>query len=181
MKNKKLVIGAKYNELTVIDFHHVDSRGRSYYLFQCTCGKQKIILGVGVTSGNTKSCGCYRKRNKDKYVLPNNLSVKRHLILQYKRHARNRNIEYNLSEQDFIELISQPCHYCETEPSNTVKTKNFKEGFKYSGIDRIDSSIGYDKENCVPCCEKCNKAKMAMSKEEFLDWIELVYIHMHKI
>jgi len=180
MRNKRLDIGTKYNELTVVDFHHVGSRGRSYYLFQCTCGKQKVILGIGVTSGNTKSCGCYRKRF-NKTLLPNDLAVKKHIILQYKRHAKRRNLAFDITEQEFIELILQPCHYCGTEPSNNKKIKNHMNGFLYSGIDRVDSSMGYNKENCVPCCEKCNRAKLVMSKEEFLSWIKAVYMHMYTI
>lgn len=176
MTKKKLIIGAKFNELTVINFHHKGNHGRSYYLFQCTCGKQKIILGALVISGNTKSCGCYKKRF-NKFILPDNLAVKKQLILQYKRHAKDRNIKYNLSDQEFIELISQPCHYCGTLPSNTIKNKNHMDGFLYSGIDRVNSQEGYNKNNCVPCCEKCNKAKMAMSRDEFLNWIKLVYQH----
>jgi len=177
MSNKRLVAGTKYNELTVISFHHRGNYGRSYYLFQCTCGKQKIMFGTNVTSGNTKSCGCYLKRFKSKFLLPDNLAVKRHLILQYKRHAKDRNIKYNLSNQEFIKLISQPCHYCGTSPSNIKKIKNHMDGFLYSGIDRVNSQEGYVKNNCVPCCDKCNKAKMAMSRDEFLNWIKLVYQH----
>ena len=51
------------------------------------------------------------------------------------------------------------------------------DGFLYSGIDRVNSQEGYVKNNCVPCCDKCNKAKMAMSRDEFLNWIKLVYQH----
>jgi hypothetical protein len=177
MRGRELKSGDKINELTVISFHHKDIRHRKYYLFQCTCGKQKVLLGSLVVSGNTKSCGCYRKRYRDKYMLSDNLGIKRQLILQYKRHARNRNFDYDLSEQEFIELITQPCHYCGTVPSNIIKNRHCTEGFKYSGIDRVNSQEGYNKNNCVPCCEKCNKAKMAMSSEEFLNWIKLVYQH----
>ena len=51
------------------------------------------------------------------------------------------------------------------------------DGFLYSGIDRVNSHEGYNKNNCVPCCEKCNKAKLAMNKDEFLNWIKMVYQH----
>jgi hypothetical protein len=44
-----------------------------------------------------------------------------------------------------------------------------KRAFKYSGIDRIDSNLGYSRDNCVPCCKRCNLAKRKMSYGDFLD------------
>jgi hypothetical protein len=131
-----------------------------------------------VASGNTKSCGCYGKLvRRTRTLLPNNLGVKRMIIKQYKRHAKDRNIDYNLSEEKFIELIEQPCYYCGAIKTNIAKTKNFKQGYAYTGIDRIDSSKRYSNDNCVPCCKQCNKAKLAMSVDEFLNWVERVYIY----
>lgn len=41
-------------------------------------------------------------------------------------------------------------------------------------IDRIDSNIGYTKENIVFCCGIVNKMKSAYSKDEFVKWCKLV-------
>ena len=46
---------------------------------------------------------------------------------------------------------------------------------RVNGIDRIDSNIGYTKENSVSCCKFCNTAKSTMSRDEFLKWIKKVY------
>lgn len=48
---------------------------------------------------------------------------------------------------------------------------------KINGIDRIDSEVGYTKENTVPCCKYCNTAKNTMSYNEFIEWIKRVYKH----
>lgn len=177
-KRVHVELNQKYNYLTVISFSHSDKRNRKWYNVQCDCGNKKVLMGSAMVSNNTKSCGCFQHRYKKEHnLLPDNLGVKRQIILQYKRHAKGRNIEFNLSETKFIELISQPCYYCGLIPSNIKKTKNFKEGFKYSGIDRLNSNEGYNDINCVPCCEKCNKAKLAMNKDEFLDWVKSVYLH----
>jgi len=166
--------GTKYNMLTIVKLHHVDKRWRRHYVCKCDCGNEKVIQGSLITSGNTKSCGCIRKINSLKRKLPENGGVINHLILQYKRHARDRGIKYNLNKDDFSEIISLPCHYCGLPPSNNKITKNCS-GFLYSGIDRVDSSIGYELGNVVPCCSICNKAKLGMSRNEFLTWVESVY------
>lgn len=177
MKKREIITdGQKFNYLTIIKFSHSDKRGRKWYFTKCDCGIEKVIMGSAMVSENTKSCGCYNKSyRRELYLLPDNLGVKRTIYAQYRFHAIRRKIEFNLNEDDFIDLISKNCYYCDLPPSNVKKTKNYKEGFKYSGIDRVDSAMGYKKENCVPCCENCNKAKLAMSKEDFLNWIERVY------
>lgn len=171
-----LEAGTKINNLTIIRFDHYDKRWRKHYLCRCDCGNEKVIHGSSIVSGNTKSCGCMHKDAYAKRKLPNNGGVINHLILQYKRHARNRKIEYHLTKQEFTDIISLPCHYCGLPPSNNKKTKNCS-GFLYSGIDRVDSSKGYEKDNAVPCCAICNRAKRDMSKKDFLQWIERVYKH----
>jgi hypothetical protein len=74
----------------------------------------------------------------------------------YKNGAKERNINFDLTFNDFIGYWQLPCNYC----GNDIVT---------IGIDRIDSSIGYEKNNIVPCCEKCNRMKMDNSKEDFLN------------
>ena len=37
------------------------------------------------------------------------------------------------------------------------------------GLDRIDSSIGYQVDNLVSCCSICNQMKSDRNKEEWLD------------
>ena len=42
------------------------------------------------------------------------------------------------------------------------------------GIDRIDSSIGYVVENCVPCCTLCNRMKSNLSGREFIAHVDRI-------
>lgn len=163
--------GDKFGRLTAISLSHIGNHNRSYFNFKCDCGNEKIILGSGVVSGNTKSCGCLSKEVKLSKRLPNDRGVVNHLILQYKRHAKGRGFTFNLSYKTFNELIRQNCHYCGCEPSNVKVTKNHT-GFTYSGIDRMNPKYGYSKQNCVSCCNRCNRAKGTMTKEEFVSWIK---------
>lgn len=74
----------------------------------------------------------------------------------YKNMAKSRGYEFTLRFADFMEFWRKPCSYC----GDSIKTV---------GIDRIDNTIGYTVENCVPCCETCNKMKRMQTKEEFLE------------
>lgn len=62
-------------------------------------------------------------------------------------------MDFELTKEQFYNLISQPCYYCGD------KEKEF------NGIDRIDSQKGYIIDNCVTCCEYCNKMKLDYTTE----------------
>jgi hypothetical protein len=77
------------------------------------------------------------------------------------------------------------CHYCNCPPSNVRKsrkrTRHGKEKqvlYEYvsSGIDRKDSNLPHDFDNCVPCCWNCNSRKRAMPYHDFLNWIKDIYL-----
>ncbi len=41
-------------------------------------------------------------------------------------------------------------------------------------IDRKDNLLGYSKENSLPCCFVCNRAKGNMSYKNFILWIKAI-------
>lgn len=83
-----------------------------------------------------------------------------------KKHIGYANIKFDLEYTDFEKLINGECYYCGDIKSNKLIKKNYKP-FYYNGIDRVNNEIGYTKENCVSCCEFCNKAKRNITVDEF--------------
>lgn len=81
--------------------------------------------------------------------------------MSYKRAAKARNIEWLLSEEEFKSFWGLPCSYCGSE-INTI------------GIDRVDNDKGYIIQNCTPCCNVCNRMKMDLSKDGFLDKLKQI-------
>lgn len=75
------------------------------------------------------------------------------------RTAAERGHELELSQQEWFQIATLPCAYC-GEPGLSAPT-----GY---GIDRIDSSLGYTKENSAPCCRDCNYMKSNFSADEFM-------------
>ena len=86
--------------------------------------------------------------------------------------AKRRKLVFDLQVEKFEELILQNCHYCNAQPSNTMNDGGY--GFKYNGIDRLNSAEGYTESNCVACCDTCNYMKGTLSKEEFLARISMI-------
>ncbi len=171
MKASEIKPGIKINMLTVVSFSHLNKRHRKYWNCLCDCGTEKKIHGSAMVSGNTKSCGCLAIKEKSNRRISKNHSEITAIILGYKRHALDRGYYWNLSREEVISVISKNCEYCGIEPSNIKKTKNsIGDGMRYSGIDRVDSSLGYFASNVVPACKICNFAKSNMDKNQFRDW-----------
>lgn len=66
------------------------------------------------------------------------------------RKANKRSLIFTLTEIQYIELITQPCYYCDNKLGDTFGARTGV------GLDRLDNTIGYNIDNVVSCCEKCN-------------------------
>jgi hypothetical protein len=94
------------------------------------------------------------------------------VLRTYKGSATDRSLSFSLTDSETCYLLSQPCYYCGQNPyrhSNGV----------YSGIDRVDNDEGYEPNNCVSCCSRCNRMKAKRPAQEFLDWAQRVRDYQH--
>lgn len=169
-------VGQKYGRLTIIEKKGCDKYNNRLYMCECECGNFLDVRGNALSSGNTKSCGCLSLEIKKSKTLPNNRGVINQIILQYKRHAKDRNLDWNLTYEQVETIIQKPCNYCGTEKSNNKVTKNCT-GYLHNGIDRIDSNKGYEISNVVSCCKICNYAKSDMNQADFISWSQRVSNH----
>lgn len=174
------MIGETFGRLTVISFSHFSGKHRRHYLCRCECGGEKTVQKTLLKNGNTRSCGCLSREQKLAQRLPKDAGVINNLVLQYKRHARDRGIEFKLTRDRVESLVRSSCDYCGDPAGNLKKTKNFREGFPHNGIDRIDSARAYEEGNVVPCCGACNRAKGAMSREAFVALASRIADHQRK-
>jgi hypothetical protein len=154
--------GQTFNYLTVICFHSVKNR-LTRWLCKCKCGKEVIKYGTLIRIGRVKSCGCYKG---EKTLAPGKASM-HFLHDNYKRRARKKNLLFELNEQQFENLTSSKCFYCNKDPIQSISSKRYNGAYLYNGIDRLDNKLGYTINNCVPCCGLCNQMKMTESLQDF--------------
>jgi hypothetical protein len=175
------LIGKTFGILTVIEKAGKNKWGSNLWKCQCACGNIKVVIRRTLVNGATKSCGCLQKSIvSEKNSIEFGQATKNTLFYIYKQGAKARNIEFNLEKNYFLSLTSQNCHYCGKEPLQIIKNICNNGDYIYNGIDRVDNNKGYIFGNVVSCCGTCNKAKMIMSTDEFLSWIERVYNHSVK-
>jgi hypothetical protein len=158
---------------------------KAVWLVQCTCGTKKIVRGADLCPGRTVSCGCLSKEKTAEFNTRTKTKVSYDTFSvvwqSYKRGAKVRNLPFELSKTEFYQLTQLPCHYCGSPPSQNRKArvKGKLSPFTYSGIDRVNSKLGYCVANCVPCCSVCNRMKVDTPYDEFKAKILQITNHLH--
>lgn len=180
--------------------------GRSI-LCVCDCGSGEKRYNINsLQSGSTKSCGCFKKETAaitgrihgPSNGRKNGLKLRKHnpvvasakkLYRDYLKRQKNSNLSFDM----FFELTRKTCYYCGCEPNqqcNIYTTSTFRrsvdyvypESFIYNGLDRIDSSKGYDVDNVLTCCKTCNFMKHVLSQQEmFSKIIEIIKYHPEQL
>ena len=179
MSAVKNLTGEKFTRLLVVERSgSTEVDGRAMWKCICDCGKTVTVRGKDLRNGKTLSCGCYHSdRVKNSF---GSASLHR-LYYSYKERAKRKGLIFEFTEEEFSRIIQEKCFYCGEEPSNNYfGAKGANGGVIYNGIDRIDNTKGYIKENSVTCCQKCNYAKRKMGQEDFYSWVNRIYNNLHE-
>lgn len=59
------IIGDRFNRLVVVSLESVKADA-TFWRCRCDCGKEIVVKGTNLRSGNTNSCGCYMKDQTSK-------------------------------------------------------------------------------------------------------------------
>lgn len=175
--------GSRFGRLVVLNNWKRENK-RTYWYCHCYCGNQLYVRSDHLKDGFISSCGCLQKETRVKQG--NKIGGKYQkrldwlgqarnaLIRDYKRNAVKRGYDFKLLDDEMIFLFMQDCYYCGNKPSNIYRSRSETGDFVYNGIDRKDNNIGYTIENSVPCCGICNRAKMTLPEQEFINWIRRI-------
>ena len=175
-KRNEGLVGKRFGRLLVIEkTNKKNKHGCLAYKCLCDCGKEHISYSNALNKkAGTRSCGCSRRPSKVRKAYGE--SSFRNLYQTYRNHAKQRNLEFCVTENEFKVLTKGNCYYCGSPPNKVAKASGRSYGeYIYNGVDRIDNFMGYVLENCVPCCKSCNRAKDVKSKDEFLLWVKSIY------
>lgn len=177
----KVLEGMIFNRLTTIK--KIEEKGGSKWLCRCICGKEKIIKSEFLLNGDTKSCGCLKSEISSKNYKKAIAKIKKYhsediAILA----SLNKNTYSDSKFGDLFLLTKMNCFYCNSNCNTTISYSNDRNiKLLYTGLDRIDSNLGHERTNVVPCCFKCNVAKRERSLNDFLDWTDKIYANIDKI
>ena len=104
------------------------------------------------------------------------LTAQRRCFNDYRCRSTARGMDFKLTYDEALVLFLGSCYYCGVPPFQTKKYRG--RTFTYNGIDRVDNLQGYTNTNTVSCCRICNVAKNQMGQQDFLKWVEQVYLRL---
>lgn len=142
------IIGIKYHFLTVIRrVRRIPNR--TEWLCKCDCGNEKIIDGVHLKSGHSKSCGCYQKKiastanSRHGFTRYNKIPTEYRIWSNMKKRCTSNKHKY------FYNYGGRGIKICE----RWSKFENFLNDMgerpsKDHSIDRIDNDGNYEPNNC---------------------------------
>jgi hypothetical protein len=123
----------------------------------------------GVLKKNAENSKSWREANPEK-VKEINQERMNSIHAQYGVYittAKPRQLEFTITEDEFTDKVKSPCYYC-----GIIQEKGF------NGIDRLDNTKGYIQDNCVGCCEICNKMKGSSGPNVFVHRVEHILTHL---
>jgi 5-methylcytosine-specific restriction endonuclease McrA len=189
------LVGQRFGKLLVVERVINPKSYKAYFRCLCDCGRTKTIGSYYLQKkmGNEASCGCERKIVCRTLSDPKDASYN-NVITGYRLGAKKRNKQWLLTREEAIALMHLDCHYCGVPPSQNRNAYDWKRivektiaksakqwkanaAIIINGIDRVDNSGDYTKDNCVSCCKTCNAAKSDMTLEEFTQWLLRIAKH----
>ncbi len=142
---------------------------------QCDCGKKTSVVTSKLRNGHTRSCGCLYTETRNR--LPSGTNARNIVYARYRRVAERKKLPFNLTIENFELLTKSNCYYCNSFPANAAGKNTYTGVYIYNGIDRLNNNMGYELNNCVPACKRCNIAKNTQSEDEFYSWINNIVVN----
>lgn len=179
--NNDKYVGKIYGCYLIVSFDHYNSSNtHRYFKVKCLkCGEESIKTLNNIKS-NKGSCSNCKKGNGR---IPTLEAPRNCVKSSYISGAKDRNLEFSLSDEDFDNLIFGNCYFCDSPIKEYQQDKVYNKTnipFLRNGIDRLDSSKGYTKDNCVSCCSKCNAMKSDSTEKDFIDQVEKIHNFVNK-
>jgi hypothetical protein len=160
--------GKKFGRLTVIQQNGVLPNGKNgnlkAWLCRCACGSEITVVGRDLRSGNTSSCGCFRKENT---------------IAMHSTHRQSKHPLYRIwgdmkKRCNGVGNEQSKKFYCGVECC--AEWNDFESFFEWAEpkwskglvLDRINTFMGYSPWNCRFVTSKINNQNTKRSKYWFI-------------
>ena len=141
------ITGQKFNRWTVIKRVGKNNRGKTTWLFKCDCGSQMISESWYVTSGHTKSCGCWKREEASKRMFTHGQTPVRLYRIWRGMKARCNNPH----TKDFHYYGARGIKVCDEWMEHYESFRDWAFANGYSDmltLDRVEANKGYSPDNC---------------------------------
>ena len=146
-----------------------------YWICKCDCGNEKIIRGTHLTTDETFSCGCIRKKKRfDSHNWTGVGEISGNMIYSIKAHAAQRDIPFDISGNELWELFLNQNRKCFLTGVELTFQSYSKSTDGTASLDRIDNTKGYVKGNVQWIHKNINKMKSDFDQKQFINYCVMV-------
>lgn len=140
--------GKRFGRLIVKKLHYSTPK-RKYWLCQCNCGNEKIIVGDHLSNGNTRSCGCLLKEFISKLNFKHGDAINYKASKEHAIWSKMKSRCYNINDYKYKIYGARGIRVCERWLNNYINFL-YDMGRCPTGcsIDRIDVNGDYSPDNC---------------------------------
>lgn len=155
-----------FGRLDVIGISEISRNGHSRWHVKCLCGTEKTVLGTHLIEGKTISCGCAMRENGYRNFKGVGLLPKSYFssIQRGANGGKGR-------KPILFEITIEDAWYLFEEQKGLCNLSNMPINFRArtASLDRIDSSKGYNYQNCQWLHKDINMMKRHYTEEYFID------------
>jgi hypothetical protein len=177
------LIGRRFGYLMVKD--RAKSRTtRTFWLCICDCGKEIEINGSYLKSGNTVSCGCYRKKwsRREHWVHGGTIGRDGKPTLEYKMWTRAKATAREKGLPFDIDLIDIKIpEVCPLLGCKLIGNKGKSAAQNSPTLDRYEPFKGYVKGNVWVISYRANTIKRDLSVNEWRAFLDKLEIEFQKV
>lgn len=149
----KNLLNVRFGRLVVIKQVGLNKNRQKLWLCKCDCGNEKVFPTSYLTSGDTKSCGCYRKETEIKNLSRfwKRTSIKKQYPRLYRIWIGIKTRCNNKNSVNYKDYGQRGIKICDEWENNFINFKDWALSNEYKenlSIDRIDVNGDYEPNNC---------------------------------
>ena len=178
----KELVGQQFGKLRVVSRASNHKDGHAQWICICSCGAKLTLLSSTLTSGNTRSCGCFRSRFVSQALTTHGMSIGHSTVkgstlpreytmwTSAKHRAKRFEVPFNLELADIV--IPE---FCPVFVHVRLNRDNKRTAFDSPSLDRVIPELGYVKGNVRVISYRANTMKQDASLEEIkrlAEWLE---------
>lgn len=184
--SKSNLLGQKFGRLTANKCLSSDKHQKVLWHCVCDCGNERTVRSSDLTSGKQVSCGCHRKEQsivnleeyraelKDSGARAKNFKGCGDLTGRYisarKHAAMKKSLEFSVDAEFLWDLYLAQNKKCALSGLDI----SFDSENHTASLDRIDSLIGYTKDNVQWTHKDINLMKMNLDQSTFKRYCKLI-------
>lgn len=135
--------GRVFSKITVLGRHPDNYRGKARWFCLCECGIETVVVGSGLISGNTTSCGCHQRTVAITHGCASPNSSKHYLYAAFKSARRRCN---NPADKEYHNYGGRGIRWLFTSFQRFVDEIGERPSKGHS-VDRIDGDKHYEPGN----------------------------------